>query len=104
MCIGYMPKLSKYIVPDVEKDESPISPTIYYNVYTYQGKCSKHGTIADGPQKCPHCLQEKNEIKDSSKLPTYGRKKHLTKMHTLIGEFHQKYYGPILKKCAYHFF
>ena len=102
--LGLCKNCPEFYVPNIEKDESSNAPCIHFSVYTYQGRCSKHGIISHGPPKCPLCVDDMLLRDDQSSTPSYGRKKHLTRMKTSIGEFHRKYYIPFLKKSAYHFF
>ena len=47
--------------------------------------------------------EENDDINNALiKRPTYGKKKHMTKLSYYIGEFNKVHYQPILKDYSYH--
>ena len=100
--LGFCDECPKCIIPDKGLYDGPNDPLIHFSVYTYQGRCAKHGIIPNGPTLCKLCEENDDKQKGLINRPTYGRMKHLTKMSFSIGEFHMVHYQPMLKKYAYH--
>ena len=99
--LGFCDECPEYNIPSEELDDGPNASIIHFSVYTYQGRCSIHGTIPNVPIVCILC-EENYDIKNSPiKRPTYGKKKNLSKMSFYIGEFHKVHDQPMLNKYAY---
>ena len=47
--------IPKYIIPDKDLDDVPNSSLVHFSVYTYQGRCAKHGIVLKKPTLCKIC-------------------------------------------------
>ena len=72
-------------ITDEELDYGPNSPLIYFSVYTYQGRCSNHGIVPNGPTLCKICEANDDITNSWIKRPTYGKKKYIAKIPWCIG-------------------
>ena len=46
--LGFCDECSRYIITDEEIYDASNDPLIHFSVYTYQGRCAKHGIIPNG--------------------------------------------------------
>ena len=74
----------EYNITDEELDDGPNAPLIHFIFYIYQEKCEKHVIIPNGTTLCKICEANDDINNVLIKIPTYGKKKHLTKCRVLF--------------------
>ena len=86
--LGFCDQFSEYNIPDEELDDGTNASLIHFSVYIYQERCATNGKNSNRPSVCKIC-EENDDIKNFLiKRPTYGKKKHITKISFSISEFY----------------
>jgi len=93
-----------YKIPQYEQDSSNNAVHIKFRVRKTFSRCSIHGNLGVGRLKT--CLQCTEAIADNSTFVKgkISARDRLTLLERPIGEFHEKFYLPLLEKLAYHNF
>ena len=55
MCFGFLTSFPEYLITYGELYDGPNDSFVYFSVYTYQGRCTTHGIIPNGPIICRIC-------------------------------------------------